>query len=72
MIITAIYFPRLVYRIGIKINSSAFFMGAHAVAQWLRHYATNRKVAGSTPDEANFYIYLILPAALGAGVYSAS
>jgi hypothetical protein len=22
----------------------------HAVAQWLRHYATNRKVAGSIPD----------------------
>jgi hypothetical protein len=24
------------------------------VAQWLRHYATNRKVAGSIPDEVNF------------------
>jgi hypothetical protein len=22
----------------------------HAVAQWLRHYATNREVAGSIPD----------------------
>jgi hypothetical protein len=22
----------------------------HAVAQWLRHYATKRKVAGSIPD----------------------
>jgi hypothetical protein len=22
----------------------------HAVAQWLRHCATNRKVAGSIPD----------------------
>jgi hypothetical protein len=22
----------------------------HAVAQWLRHYATNRTVAGSIPD----------------------
>jgi hypothetical protein len=22
----------------------------HAVAQWLRHYATNRKVAGSIPE----------------------
>jgi hypothetical protein len=21
---------------------------------WLRHYATNRKVAGSIPDEVNF------------------
>jgi hypothetical protein len=34
------------------------------------HYATNRKVAGSIPDEVNFEIYLILPAALGHGVYS--
>jgi hypothetical protein len=32
------------------------------------------KVAGSRPDEVNgfFSIYLILPAALGPGVYSAS
>jgi hypothetical protein len=29
-------------------------------------------VAGSRPDEANFSIYLILPAALGPGVYSGS
>jgi hypothetical protein len=36
------------------------------------HYATNLKVAGSIPDEANFLIYLILQAALGPGVYSAS
>jgi hypothetical protein len=27
---------------------------------------------GSIPDEVNFYIYLILSAALGPGVYSAS
>jgi hypothetical protein len=26
----------------------------HAVAQWLRHYATNQKVAGSITDEVNF------------------
>jgi hypothetical protein len=25
-----------------------------AVALWLRHYATNRKVAGSIPDEVIF------------------
>jgi hypothetical protein len=36
------------------------------------HYATNRKVAGSIPDEVNIQIYLILPAALGPGVYSSS
>jgi hypothetical protein len=27
--------------------------GGHAIAQWLRHYATSRKVAGSRSDEAN-------------------
>jgi hypothetical protein len=48
----------------------------HAVAQWLRHYAASRKAVGSRPDEVNefffsFSIYLILPAALGPGVYSA-
>jgi hypothetical protein len=42
------------------------------LAYWLRHYATNRKVASSIPDEVIFLIYLILPAALGSGVYSAS
>jgi hypothetical protein len=26
----------------------------HMVAEWLRHYATNHKVAGSIPDEVNF------------------
>jgi hypothetical protein len=36
----------------------------------IKHYATNRKVAGSIPDEVIFLIYLILPAALGPGVYS--
>jgi hypothetical protein len=46
----------------------------HAVAQWLRHYATSRKVACYRSDEVNefFPIYLILPAVLGHGVYSAS
>jgi hypothetical protein len=40
----------------------------------LKHYATSRKVAGSSPDEvtAIFSIYVILSAALGPGVYSAS
>jgi hypothetical protein len=38
------------------------------------HYATRRKVAVSTSDEVSelFSIYLILPAALGPGVHSAS
>jgi hypothetical protein len=40
----------------------------------LRHYATSRKAAGSKPDEVNefFSIYIIFPAALAPGVYSAS
>jgi hypothetical protein len=41
-----------------------------------KFYAANsimdRKVAGSIPDEVYFSIYLIVPAALGPGVYSAS
>jgi hypothetical protein len=41
---------------------------------WLRHYATNRKVAGSSPDEVIelFSIYLMLPAANDPGIDSAS
>jgi hypothetical protein len=32
---------------------------------WLRHYAASRKVAGSSPDEVDFFLIdLILPAAL--------
>jgi hypothetical protein len=40
----------------------------------LRHFATTRKVEGSRSDELNYFfpIYVILPAALGPGVYSAS
>jgi hypothetical protein len=35
------------------------------VAYWLRHYAASRKVAGSSPDEVDFFlIHLILPAAI--------
>jgi hypothetical protein len=36
---------------------------------WLRHYATSRKVAGSSPEEVMdfFQFYLILPAALDPG-----
>jgi hypothetical protein len=30
------------------------FTCGHAVEYWLRHYATNRKVAGSIPDEVKF------------------
>jgi hypothetical protein len=46
----------------------------HAVA-WLKHCATSRKVPGSSLDEVIdffFSVDLILPTALGLGVYSAS
>jgi hypothetical protein len=60
----------------IDFNTSIYSANKHfyAVVQWLRHYATGLKVAGSRPDNVNtfFSIYLILPAALGPGVYSAS
>jgi hypothetical protein len=38
------------------------------------NYAASREVAGSRSDEVNtfFSVYLILPAALGSGVYSTS
>jgi hypothetical protein len=38
----------------------------------VRHCATSWKVTGSRPNEVSFSIYLILPATLGPGVYSAS
>jgi hypothetical protein len=28
--------------------------GGHVVVQWLEHYATNQKVAGSIPNEVIF------------------
>jgi hypothetical protein len=44
------------------------------VAQWLGHYATSRKTTDSRIDDVIklFSIYLIIPAALDSGVYSAS
>jgi hypothetical protein len=46
----------------------------HATAEWPRHYATNRQVLGSTTDVVIHFlsICVILPAALGPGVYPAS
>jgi hypothetical protein len=45
-----------------------------ARVQWLRHYATNRKVEGSSPHKLHAFpsTCLILQAALGPGVHSAS
>jgi hypothetical protein len=59
--------------LGFVIYSLLMSKERHFVAYWLRHYATSRKIAGSRPDEVHFFsIYLIFPAALGPGVYSAS
>jgi hypothetical protein len=45
-----------------------------SVCTLTRRYVTNRKVSGSRPDEVNDFLssYLIIPVALGPGVYSAS
>jgi hypothetical protein len=41
---TNIYYgPNIIYK-------NVMHLLGHAVAQWLRHYSTNRKVAGSIPD----------------------
>jgi hypothetical protein len=32
----------------------------HAIAEWLSHYATSRKVSGSRPDEMTFFNLLNL------------
>jgi hypothetical protein len=56
---------------GESINTPAQFKsgyivgGGHTVAYWLRHCATNRKVAGSIPDGVTgFFHDIILPVAL--------
>jgi hypothetical protein len=50
------------------------YMRTFRRAYWLRHYATRLKITGSRTDEVIFFppIYLILPATLSPGVYSAS
>jgi hypothetical protein len=32
-----------------------FIYWGHVVVYWLRHYATSWKVAGSSPDEVDFF-----------------
>jgi hypothetical protein len=39
----------------INLFNNVLFKGGHAVAYWLRHYAASRKVAGSRPDEVDFF-----------------
>jgi hypothetical protein len=47
-VVNYVLFVRLIFIITI-IQSTKHWMG-HAVTQWLRYCATNRKVAGSIPD----------------------
>jgi hypothetical protein len=58
-----------------QLEGSNGFLSCHGTNYFLllRHYAANRNVTGSRPDEVNDFlsIYLILPAALVPGVYSA-
>jgi hypothetical protein len=60
--------------IAIDLRSIRVKNWGQALAWWLRHFVTNRKVAGSRPNEVNgfFSMYLILPAAIRPGVYSAT
>jgi hypothetical protein len=44
------FFPNI---FNFRIWISLYWMEGHAVAQWLRHYTTNRQVAGSILDGVN-------------------
>jgi hypothetical protein len=48
-------YPRAVILIAVFYGRLwSFSFRGYAVAQWLRHYATNWKVQGSILDEVNF------------------
>jgi hypothetical protein len=52
--------PRLIIQlVSNKISEQHYVLLGHAVAQWLRHCATNRKVAGAIPDGVirNFHLH---------------
>jgi hypothetical protein len=59
----------LILEIASKVTLSPTVGTNKATIEWLWHYATSRKVAGSRSGEVNFPIYLILRDALGPGVY---
>jgi len=45
-------------------NTYCFSKAAGYVVVWLRHCATSRKATGSIPDGVEFFIDIILPAAV--------
>jgi hypothetical protein len=53
-------------------RGNVFIWSTGDLQQSTQQYPAGWKVAGSRPDEVNFSIYLILPAALAPGVHSAS
>jgi hypothetical protein len=59
------------YKYYFIIIDITILLAGSAVAYWFRKYVTSREVAGSRVVII-FSVYLILPAALGPAVYSAS
>jgi hypothetical protein len=58
-VITVMFYPKLIWTVLLlveesKPESTHQFRRAEQVDLAVRHYATNRKVAGSIPDEVNF------------------
>jgi hypothetical protein len=52
-----VYYCIVLYRIMLCYSNVKLIYLGHAVAQWLRHCATNRKVAGSIPDGVTEIFY---------------
>jgi hypothetical protein len=40
-----------------SVNDNFKRLRRHAVTEWLRQYATSRKVEGSRPDEVNEFFF---------------
>jgi hypothetical protein len=74
ILVTGLQMRHFILNNKLEFYFNTVFKNGHSVAQSLSHYATSRMVAGPRVDEANeiFSTYVILPAALGPGVYSAT
>jgi hypothetical protein len=51
----SVYIYNIQYNTTIKLKTFTRKQCGDAVAQWLRHCATNRKVAGTIPDGVGFF-----------------